>query len=103
MANTSKNQAETSNTSKPAAEPTSPAYVPESFWGQLPTSPAQVAGFIAHRKAAYEATGQQPANLGSRIAELLNKANKAARQAGRPPVAGDGRAFTRYSVAALLK
>ena len=102
MANTSKNQAETSSTSKPA-EPAAPAYVPESFWGQLPTSPAQVAGFIAHRKAAYEATGQHPANLGSRIAELLNKANKAARQAGRPPVAGDGRAFTRYTVAALLK
>lgn len=99
MAKTETTKTENTETTSPAA----PAYVPESFWGQLPTSPAQVAGFIAHRRAAYEATGQHPANIGSRIAELLNKANKAARQAGRPPVAGDGRAFTRYSVAALLK
>jgi hypothetical protein len=103
MANNSKNQAETTKPETTTTSPAVPAYVPESFWGQLPTSPAEVPGFIAHRKAAYEATGQQPANLGSRIAELLNKANKAARQAGRPPVAGDGRAFTRYTVAGLLK
>jgi len=80
----------------------SPAYVATSFWGQLPTCPAEVPGWLAHRRAAHEATGQVPKNLGSRIAQLLNRANKEAREAGRGPVCGDGTALTRYTVDAAI-
>lgn len=84
------------------ATPAAPAYVPASFWGQLPTNPGQVAGWLAHRTAAHQATGQVPRNFDSRIAQLLNRANKAAREAGNGPVCGDGSALTRYTVRAAI-
>ena len=95
--------AKTENTNTSAtATPASPAYVPASFWGQLPTCPAEVHGWLAHRKQAHEATGQLPKNFSSRIAQLLNRANKEAREAGRGPVCGDGVALTRYTVEAAI-
>lgn len=91
--------AKTETKSTPATPATPAPAAVQHGWGVLPTTEAEVPAFIAQRLSMYESTGQIPNCPAERIAQLLNKANKAARAAGRDLPVPTRRPLTRYDVA----